>query len=252
MVTERQSSNLLIIQARTSSSRLPNKVLKEVNGKPILEWQTKRVLQTTGLDQVVIATSTENSDDEIVEIGKRCGISTIRGSLHNVYSRFIKAVDIYNPEYIIRITGDCPLYMPNLCEAMLKEFKQSEVDYLSNTQPPTYPDGCDVEIVRTSVLRQLQKLTLTKSEIEHVTLGIYKRRDLFTCKNFMNSIDESIHRWTLDTQDDFDFIAQVYREFIGKELTFTYSDVMRLLEQNPKLARYDTGDMRNSGLDKNE
>lgn len=252
MVTEHQSSNLLIIQARTSSSRLPNKVLREVNGKPILEWQTQRVLQTTGLDQVVIATSTESSDDEIVEIGKRCGIPTIRGDLHDVYSRFIKAVDTYNPEYIIRITGDCPFYMPKLCEAMLKEFKQSEVDYLSNTKPPTYPDGCDVEIIRTSALRQLQKLTLTNSEREHVTLGIYNRQELFICKNFMNSIDESIHRWTLDSQDDFDFIAQVYREFIGKELTFTYPDVMRLLEQYPKLARYDTGDMRNSGLDKNE
>lgn len=252
MVTEHQSRNLLIIQARTSSSRLPNKVLKEVNGKPILEWQTQRVLQTTGLDQVVIATSTESTDDEIVEIGKRCGISTIRGELHDVYSRFIKVVDIYNPEYLVRVTGDCPLYMPNLCEAMLKEFKQSEVDYLSNTQPPSYPDGCDVEIIRTSALRQLQKLMLTESEREHVTLGIYNRKELFTCKNFMNSIDESNHRWTLDTQDDFDFIAQVYREFVGRELTFTYSDVMRLLELNPKLARYDTGDMRNSGLDNNE
>jgi spore coat polysaccharide biosynthesis protein SpsF len=227
-------------------------VLKRVNGKPILEWQTQRVLQTSGLDQVVIATSTESSDDKIVEIGKRCGIPVIRGSLHNVYSRFIKAVDIYNPEYIIRVTGDCPLYMPNLCEVILKEFKQSEVDYLSNTQPPTFPDGCDVEIILTSSLRRLQKLPLTKSELEHVTLGIYQRRDMFKCKNLTNTSDESFHRWTLDTQDDFDFVAQVYSEFIGKELTFTYSDVMRLLELNPQIARYNTGGMRNSELGNHE
>ena len=207
-----------------------------------------RVIQTLGLNQVVMATSEEVADDEVERIASRCGIPTVRGSLNNVFSRFVKIAEIYSPKTMIRITGDCPLYMPKLCEIMLVEFLKRDVDYLSNTLKPTYPDGCDIEIFSTSVLKKLKSEKLTPTELEHVTLGIYARNTEFNCVNFANDSDESCHRWTLDTSDDLDFIARVYENFVGRELTFTYQDVLKFLDENPLLARYDDGSMRNSGL----
>ena len=248
MVAMNEINTLLIIQARTSSRRLPGKVLIPVNGKPILEWQTLRVLQTASIDQVVIATSVESSDDEVEVIANKCGIPTVRGSLENVVSRFIKAVDIYEPKVVIRITGDCPLYMPTLCEMMINEFEKSNVDYLSNTLIPTYPDGCDIEIFSSGAIRELEQMYLTSSELEHVTLGIYQRNQQFNCKNFTNKVNENSHRWTLDTLDDLEFVKKIYEEFKGRETSFAYEDVMSFLRKNPELARYDDGTMRNSGL----
>ena len=248
MVAMEEIDTLLVVQARTTSRRLPGKVLIPVNGKPILEWQTLRILQTASLDQVVMATSVETSDDKVEIIAERCGIETVRGSLDNVLSRFIKVIDKYNPKTVIRITGDCPLYMPKLCESMLHDFKISNVDYLSNALSTTYPDGCDIEIFSTSALRELEQIHLSSSELEHVTLGLYRRSHHFKCKNFSNKVDESAHRWTLDTPEDFVFIKNVYQRFRGSELTFTYKDVITFLQENPELARYDDGTMRNSGL----
>ena len=206
-----------------------------------------RVAQTLGPSRVVVATSEETGDDEIERIASKCGIPTIRGSLNDVFSRFVKAVDLYSPEVVIRITGDCPLYMPNLCEVMLEEFFKRRIDYLSNTLTPTFPDGCDIEIFVTSALRELESEQLTTAELEHVTLGIYSRNTKFRCENFYNRRDESFHRWTLDTSDDLGFVTRVYESFAGNELSFTYQDVMNLLRENPGLARYDDGSMRNSG-----
>lgn len=239
--------SLLVVQARTSSQRLPGKVLKLVNGRPILEWQVMRVTQTLGPSQVVVATSEEPGDDEIERIANRCGVPTIRGSLNNVLSRFVKAVNLYSPEAVIRITGDCPLYMPDLCKVMLEEFLKKNIDYLSNTLTPTFPDGCDIEIFATSALKELESEQLTTAELEHVTLGIYSRDTKFKCENFYNRKDESFHRWTLDTSDDLEFVTRVYECFAGNELSFTYQDVMNLLRENPGFARYDHGSMRNIG-----
>jgi len=247
MVASKNLESLAVIQARTSSKRLPGKVLKPVNGRPILEWQTMRVVRTLGPSQVVMATSVEVADDGIEGIASRCGIQTVRGSLNNVFSRFAKIAEIYSPRTIIRITGDCPLFMPKLCEVMLGEFLVSDVDYLSNTLTPTFPDGCDIEVFSTRALRMLQSEKLTPAELEHVTLGIYSRKMKFKCVNYFNERDESSHRWTLDTPDDLEFVTRVYENFAGSELTFNYEDVMKFLRENPTFARYDDGSMRNSG-----
>jgi len=248
MVMASSLDNLLVIQARTSSRRLPAKVLKVVNGKPILEWQLLRVMKTKGVDQIIIATSEQTSDDVIEEIAGRWGIFTVRGSLDNVFSRFLKSIDHFNPTTVIRITGDCPFFMPRLCEQMLEVFRNETVDYLSNTIRPTYPDGCDIEIVSSNALRKLSKFNMTQMETEHVTMGIYTREEQFTRRNYLNERDDSRHRWTLDTAEDLEFVRAVYKHFEGRELTFSYVDVMSYLEKNPEMARYDNGSMRNSGL----
>lgn len=248
MVNDKSIETIAVIQARTSSKRLPGKVLSLINGKPILEWQVWRVLQTIGPDRIVMATSDESGDDEVEAIAQKCEITTIRGSLNNVYSRFVKTIDIYEPRTVIRITGDCPFFMPKLCEAMLEEFAKRRVDYLSNILIPTYPNGCDIEIFSVEALRMLGAFELTLDELEHVTLGMYNRKNIFKCENYFNEINDSFHRWTLDTADDLDFIAKVYKKFEGRELVFTYEDIMLLLQENPTLSRYDDSRMINKGI----
>jgi spore coat polysaccharide biosynthesis protein SpsF (cytidylyltransferase family) len=248
LVTQYSIDKLLVIQARTTSRRLPKKVLREINGRPVLEWQVERAKQTKGIDRIIIATSQDKSDDEVEKISNKCGVPIVRGSLGNVLSRFMLALDIYNPRSVVRITGDCPLYMPKICEDMLEDFDKNSTDYLSNVLVPTFPDGCDIEIFTALALKRVSKLALSQSELEHVTLGIYKRKEVFNCRNFRNSFDDSSHRWTLDTEEDLTFVRQVYGEFMGRELTFGYHDVMEFLFSNPKIARIDDGSMRNSEL----
>jgi len=247
-VTKENAGTLAVVQARTSSVRFPNKVLQKVNNRPIIEWQIMRVLQVKEVNRVVLATSEETPDDALEEIASNCGILSVRGSLNNVFSRFLKCLDDFSPKVLVRITGDCPLFMPEICEEMLQDYSNEPIDYLSNTIPPTYPDGCDIEIVSSNALRRLSRLDMTELEAEHVTLGIYTRSDHFTRRNFQNRNDESEHRWTLDTVEDLKFVKDIYAEFKGKELDFTYSDVMSFLKKNPNVARYDNGSMRNQGL----
>jgi spore coat polysaccharide biosynthesis protein SpsF len=247
MVNSSRFNTLAIIQARTTSNRLPEKVLKKVNGKHILEWQILRVKQTRGIEQIVLATSEHETDDRVIEIAERCGIPSVRGSLENVYSRFKKVLDRYDLPTVIRITGDCPLFMPSICEVMLNEYKENPVDCLSNTLKPTYPDGCDIEIFSSSALRSLGEFSLTPDELEHVTLGIYMRRNLYKCRNYSNLENLSSHRWTLDTEEDWEFISKVYDYFAGREIDFEFKDVLEFLKENPKLGRYDDGTMRNNG-----
>jgi spore coat polysaccharide biosynthesis protein SpsF (cytidylyltransferase family) len=227
--------------------RLPGKVLSIINDKPIIEWQILRVMQTKGIDEIVLATSDHESDSELMEIAKRCGIHVTRGSLNNVFSRFIHASNKFSPRTVVRITGDCPLYMPNLCGLMLTAYQEDEVEYLSNTIQPTYPDGCDIEIFSVEALKRLAGANLSASELEHVTLGFHNRSGYFKLRNFSKSIDDSSHRWTLDTQDDLQFIKRIYTSFSGQEVNFDYEDVMTLLRQNPSWAHYDDGTMRNRG-----
>jgi spore coat polysaccharide biosynthesis protein SpsF len=242
------SSTVGIIQARTGSKRLPNKVILEVNGQPIIKWQIERIKKTKNIDVLVLATSTENRDEPLASIAKECGIEVFKGSASDVLSRFYGVIEQFNPKTIVRFTGDCPLYMPDLGSSMLEEYRNHTFDYFSNTLEPTWPDGCDIEIVAASSLVNLREFELNDAEKEHVTLGIYKRNQIFNCWNFANKIDESSHRWTLDNEDDFRFISSVYACFKDRETEFSYNDVMNLFVEGVVEPRFDLGGMRNSAL----
>jgi spore coat polysaccharide biosynthesis protein SpsF len=237
-----------IIQARTGSKRLPNKVILEVNGLPIIRWQIERIKKTKHIDVFVLATSSENRDAPLAAIAKETGIEVFKGSQHDVLSRFCGVIQQFNPKTIVRFTGDCPLYMPNLGSLMLEEYRNHPYDYFSNTLEPTWPDGCDIEIVAASSLVKLRELDLNDAEREHVTLGIYKRKQMYSCFNYANKINESCHRWTLDNEDDFKFISSIYACFKDRETEFSYNDVMNLFTKGLVDPRYDLGGMRNSAL----
>lgn len=239
---------LVVLQARMSSKRLPGKVLMDLNGVPMLQRQLARISNCEKIDKVLVATSNTKDDNPILSLCENLGIASYGGPLENVLQRFIEVLDRNPHEVIVRLTGDCPLFMPALCDQMISEFLKSNFDYYSNTITPSFPDGLDIEIFRADVLRKVASQAVSKDELEHVTLGIYRRPEMFICGNFSNNQNLAELRWTVDTESDLDFVRKIYANFEGRESEFNLQEVLYYLEINPHLSNIDPGNLRNSAL----
>jgi spore coat polysaccharide biosynthesis protein SpsF len=224
---------LAILQARMTSTRLPGKVMAKINGMPIIYWQIKRILKSQSIDNLVIATSVDNSDDVLSKFLISQNIEVYRGDLKNVFSRYLEISQKYNPKSIVRLTADCPVSMPRVIDSIVGAGMRSKLDYLSNGLIPTFPDGLDVEYVSAKAIHRLGELPLTDFEKEHVTVGIYKRADVFEVKNYENDIDLSAYRWTLDTPEDLVFFQFLFGHFVGEEDQFGLQDVLELRSRYP-------------------
>lgn len=221
--------NLAILQARMGSSRLPGKVLRLVNGRPMIEWQILRI-QKSAVDKIILATSDDDADDELAKVIGELGIEVFRGSLRDVHSRYLTILEEEKPNYFLRLTGDCPFTMPHLINEMISDFESSNLDYLSNVNPPTFPDGLDIEIISSQSFLDFSKLNLTEEEKEHVSLGIRQRPGYFQIGNFVNKRDLSKMRWTVDYEADFNFISKIFEYFKGREVVFTIDDIVQALD----------------------
>ena len=239
---------IAILQARMSSSRLPGKVLREINGKPMIYWQLQRIYRAKNVDKVIVATSTDPTDDPLVDFLISEKALYVRGPLDNVKERFDNVIAQFPTETFIRLTGDCPLVMPRLIDELVDAFNHANVDYLSNTIKPTYPDGLDIEVVKSEAFRRLNNSTLSKAEMEHVTYGLYSRKGLFTTQNFANSQDLSNLRWTVDYQEDLDFVRIIFSHFKGREDSFDFKDLLDYLQNNDEIKSTIDANRRNESL----
>jgi spore coat polysaccharide biosynthesis protein SpsF len=243
------NKNLAILQARMSSTRLPGKVLADINGNPMIYWQIMRIREAKRIDELVVVTSTDQSDDVLAEYLLQNGVLVERGPAENVLERFLQALYRFREyENIVRLTGDCPLVMPNLIDEMITKFDNSDFDYLSNALEPTFPDGLDIEIVKRSALIGLSDYPLSVTESEHVTLGLRNRMKDFSIENYSQVRDLSSLRWTVDYEGDLEFVRKVYDCFKGRELTFNYQDLLDLLAGKPELVNEISGNLRNVAL----
>jgi len=229
--------NLVVLQARMSSTRLPGKVMTQINGRPMIYWEISRISKAKLVNKIVVAISDQSSDDILADYLDSIHQEYIRGSLDNVLTRYVKAEEIYNPSAIIRLTADCPLVMPELIDQYLEIFHKEDFEYLANTIELSYPDGLDIEIIAPGIFKKLLEFSLSKEEKEHVTLGIYSRKDKFRTYNVSNKTNISQFRWTVDTSDDLAFIKSIYAHFESKEINFTFEDVLKLVKENPNLNR---------------
>jgi len=206
------------------------------------------VLESTLVEDLIVATSASSSDDELVEFLESENIKVFRGSLDNVLSRFLEITKEVNPTNIIRLTGDCPLVMPKLIDEMVVQFEEKLPEYLSNSLVPSFPDGLDIEIISSKAISRLESLDLSKMELEHVTLGVYNRPELFRVLNFSTPINRSNMRWTVDYPEDLDFVRSVYSHFKGRESVFEYEEVLEFLRSNPEVVSGISAIRRNEAL----
>jgi spore coat polysaccharide biosynthesis protein SpsF len=220
-----------------SSTRLPGKVMAQINGHPMIYWEISRISKAKLVNKIIVAISDQSSDDILADYLNSIHQEYMRGSLDNVLSRYVKAEEIYNPSAIIRLTADCPLVMPELIDQYLEIFHKEDFEYLSNTIELSYPDGLDIEIIAPGIFKKLLEFSLSKEEKEHVTLGIYSRKDKFRTYNVSNKTNISQFRWTMDTSDDLAFVKSIYAHFESKEINFTFEDVLKLVKENPNLNR---------------
>lgn len=239
---------LAIIQARMSSSRLPGKVMMPVNRQPMIYRQIERIKRAATVDEIIVATSIDASDDALCTFLDTVGVRVFRGALNDVLSRFVAIQENEKATAIVRLTGDCPLVMPKLIDSMVKTFYGSDVDYLSNTLELSFPDGLDVELIRPSALKKLMKYNLSSPEREHVTLGIYTRPLEFTLENFKSARNLSDRRWTVDYIEDLEFVRRVYLYFQGNESSFTLEDMITLMARHPDYLSAISPDRRNEKL----
>lgn len=205
---------LAITQARTSSTRLPNKVLKTIAGKTLLAIHLERILKSKKIDQLIVATTVEKEDSAIAEIANNSGLPFYRGSLSNVLDRFYQAAKPYEPKWVVRLTSDCPLIDPLLIDQIIDTAIHENVDYCSNTLDPTFPDGMDIEVFKFAALEKAWKEATSDSDKEHVTPYIHKnssfnKNTLFTSYNFSNRTNYGNVRLTVDQSDDFDVISLI-------------------------------------------
>lgn len=241
---------LAILQARVSSTRLPNKVIKPILEVPMLLRQVERIRRSRMIDRLLIATSSDPSDDVLGRLCAENDLECFRGSLDDVLDRFYQGAKPLNPDHVVRLTGDCPLSDPQLIDEVIKFHLDGDLDYTSNALEPTFPDGLDIEVLRFQCLKQAWEAAVLPSQREHVTLFIYQNQGLFKIGRFKGKIDLSHLRWTVDEPLDFELVTKIYEHLYRDNPAFTSQDILNLLEKYPELKTYNTRFSRNEGLKK--
>lgn len=242
---------LAILQARVSSTRLPNKVLAPLLGQPMLARQIERLRRASTLDKLMVATSDDVSDAPLAAMCAEIGVPCYRGSLNDVLARFHGACTAHGPvDHVVRLTGDCPLADPAVIDRVVRHHLDSGADYTTNAIQPTWPDGLDVEIMRAAVLQRAFDEARLPSEREHVTPYIHKHPEWFRVEHVKGAQDLSSLRWTVDEPADLAFVTEVYAELYPNNPAFDTAAVLALLERRPELAALNGQFLRNEGYAK--
>jgi spore coat polysaccharide biosynthesis protein SpsF len=220
-----------------SSTRLPGKVLKNVHGAPMIVRQLERLARSTRLEHLVVATSTDATDDVLVDILRAQGVAVRRGSLSDVADRFNDVVQEFQPETFVRLTADCPLADPTVIDMLIEQHLSTGADYSSIGLTRTFPVGLDVEVVNVAAFQRMLSLELTAAEHEHVTMGLYNRPELFTINEVVQEHDLSGLRWTVDEPEDLAFVQGIYEALYDGNPAFTTADILKFLGDNPLKSR---------------
>lgn len=223
-----------IIQARMGSQRLPGKVMMDLAGEPMLVRNVNRVRRAKTIQEIVIATTTQTSDDTIVDLCIKRGWVYFRGSEHDVLDRYYQASMVHSADAIVRITSDCPLIDAEIIDRVVTEFasRQPHIDYASNVIfHRTFPRGLDTEVMRFSALERAWYEASDPTHREHVTSYIYHNIDLFKIHEVLSRCDLSAMRWTVDTAEDLAFVRRIFNHFGHDQ--FSWGDVLAVLTQFP-------------------
>ena len=236
---------IAIVQARMGSTRLPNKVMKTMGGVPMIELLLSRLAKAKEINQIIVATSIDVRNQPLVEHVKKLGYTCEQGSENDVLGRYVQAAKKHHADIVVRITGDCPLVDADLVDDVIRQFKAAKVDYFSNTNPPTYPDGLDIEVFTFKALEQASQEAADLFDREHVTPYLRKPGNYKTAA-MQHSEDLSVLRWTVDEPADFEVIEKVFQYFHPRT-NFSWQEVLTLQQQQPDLFNTNQHLIRNEG-----
>jgi spore coat polysaccharide biosynthesis protein SpsF len=225
-----------IIQARTGSTRLPGKVLKDLAGEPMLARVVERTRRARHLDEVVVATSDLEADDRIARLCAERGWACFRGSELDVLGRYYKAALTFRADAVVRVTSDCPLIDPEVIDLHVHRLLEgwSETDFVTNMLRQSFPLGLAVEVMPIDVLARMHRMSRTPELREHVTTLAYVEPEQFRIENIPHKTDLSCMRWTVDTAEDLEFVRRVFAHF-GHD-RFTWQNVLAALDEHPEWA----------------
>ncbi|MCF8307115.1 MAG: glycosyltransferase family protein [Ignavibacteriales bacterium] len=231
---------LTVIQARTESTRLPNKVFLSLAGAPLLQRQLERVQASRLSGKVIVATTENRSDNTIEKLCNRIGTEVFRGDADDLLDRHYHAALKYKADAVVKIPSDCPLIDPGIIDCVIGMFIRSgnKYDYLSNLHPASFPDGNDVEIMSFKSLENAWHNAKESYEREHTTPYLWEHPEIFRIGNYLWEGSEDLSmkmRWTIDYEEDYLFIRSVYDELYPGNKNFGLYDILNLLERKPYL-----------------
>ena len=242
---------LAITQARIGSTRLPEKILKTINGESLLEIHLKRILQSHLITKLKVATTIEPDAKKIEAVANKVGVEVHKGSINNVLERFYQTAKPENPDWVVRLTSDCPLIDPIEIDRVIQHAIGNNLDYVSNALDPTYPDGLDTEVFKFSSLEKAMKEATLTSDLEHVTPYIWKNSTFkggtkFKSDNVRSDIDYSPIRLTVDTIEDFIVIEKLVH-LLGADKAWI--EYVAALEKHPEIKEINDHFSRNEGYE---
>mgnify|MGYP000079471324 CR=1 FL=1 len=222
-----------LVQARMGSTRLPGKVLKSIVKKPMIELLLTRLSQSCELNEIVVAASEERQNEQLQLVVESLGFGCTRGSEKDVLNRFYESAKFVGADVIVRITGDCPLVESTLVDECIKSYKNSNVDYFSNINPATYPDGLDIEVMSFESIERANNETESEFDREHVTPYI-RNSDSFSKSSMQHTEDLSNQRWSVDEPEDLAVVTNIFEHF-SPDIFFDWKQVLELRKSQPEL-----------------
>jgi len=239
-----------MVQARYGSSRLPGKILMDLGGKPVLQRVIERVRRSKYIDEVAVVTTVSKDNLPVLRLCADMDVRVFAGAEDDVLDRYYQMAKLLKPEYVIRITADCPCYDWRFLDQAI-EVMTPDADYLWDAGE-TLPDGLDLEIVRFEALKRSWSEANLASEREHVTQYVRKHPEIFHIQDFSCPIKGLNNlRWTLDEPEDYSLIQEIYNHFLAKGNEFFLTEnILNLLKEQPKLAEINSKYARNEGLQK--
>ena len=233
-----------IIQARRGSTRLPDKVFLDLEGKPLIWHVFNRIKDSKFITQYILATTVEEKDNELEKWAIENNILVYRGSENDVLDRYYQAAKKFEADIVVRITADDPLKDLTVLDSVINELLISNVDFAFNNNPVSYPEGMDVEVFKFSALEIANNNSFDLFEREHVTQFFHRNPELFSSKNISYFKDLSYLRWTIDTPQDYKLTKLIYKNLYNINNKFDFQDVLKLLEFNPELALINSNEKR--------
>jgi spore coat polysaccharide biosynthesis protein SpsF len=232
--------NVAIIQARMGSTRLPGKVLKEIEGITVLEHIVNRLRGSKKLNEIVIATSINASDEQITKLADKKGWEFFAGSENDVLRRFTDAARLYQAEVVIRVCADCIFYDPQILDDVIAFFYEKKCDYATTTIERTFPRGIAVEVLRYETLKHIELISKAPRHREHMTSFITDNQDQFRVYNFLDKTGSynPDWRWVLDTPEDFEFAKDVYSDLYKANPLFGIDDIRQWVLKHPEKIIY--------------